>query len=134
MARYGGRGGGTTPQQANAFWEKRLRTRPGRARFFKFYRVGRVRDVRGRFSLWRQNSGQRGRGRAKLPHTPHPRAPQPTSISRPPRPPAPPPSPPRERCPARGSHRRRGAQGRARVVLLGWWGGVGWSGFGETEV
>eukprot|EP00661_Eupelagonemidae_sp_cell13_P022083 gene22083-biopygen20709 len=26
-------------------WEKRLRTRPGRVRFFKFYRVGRVRDA-----------------------------------------------------------------------------------------
>eukprot|EP00661_Eupelagonemidae_sp_cell13_P013699 gene13699-biopygen15610 len=30
------------------FWEKRRRTRPGRVRFFKFYRAGRV---RGRFSL-----------------------------------------------------------------------------------
>eukprot|EP00661_Eupelagonemidae_sp_cell13_P008757 gene8757-biopygen115 len=29
----------------HAPWEKRLRTRPGRVRFFKFYRAGRVRDA-----------------------------------------------------------------------------------------
>eukprot|EP00661_Eupelagonemidae_sp_cell13_P011335 gene11335-biopygen7841 len=28
---------------AEGLWEKRLRIRPGRVRFFKFYRVGRVR-------------------------------------------------------------------------------------------